>query len=154
MINAVRLMYAGGVLALFSILTAVATTSTLRGLIRQQYPAAGYGALSAAATATLSVTIAGALISAGVWLVMARRTRRGRPGVRILSTILFVIDSLTVLSTHTHGLLTASTWIMTVAEWAVGLVVIVLLWDRRSTAYFTDLRQARQLAAPQWRSAR
>jgi serine/threonine protein kinase len=154
MINAVRLMYAGSALALFSILTAVATTSTLSGLIRQQYPAAGYGALSAAATATLSVTIAGALISAGVWLVMARRTRRGRPGVRILSTILFVIDSLTVLSTHTHGLLTASTWIMTVAEWAVGLVAIVLLWDRRSTAYFTDLRQARQLAAPQWRSAR
>ena len=153
MISAVRLMYAGSVLAAFSILTAVATTPALKALIRQQYPAAGYGALSAAATATLSVTIAGALISAGVWLIMARRTRRGRPGVRMLSTILFVIDSLTVLSTHTHGLLTPSTWVMSVAEWAVGLAVIVLLWDRRSTAYFADLRQARQLATPRWRSA-
>jgi hypothetical protein len=153
MINAVRLMYAGSALAAFSILTAVATTPALRTLIRQQYPAAGYGAQGAAATATLSATIAGALISAGVWLVMARRTRRGRPGVRIMSTILFVIDSLTVLSTHTHGLLTPSTWVISVAEWAVGLAVIVLLWDRRSTAYFTDLRQARQLAAPRWRSA-
>jgi len=153
MINAVRLMYAGSALAAFSILTAVATAPALRAVIRQQYPAAGYGAQSAAATATLSATIAGALISAGVWLIMARRTRRGRPGVRVLSTILFVIDSLTVLSTHTHGLLTPSTWVISVAEWAVGLAVIVLLWDRRSTAYFTDLRQARQLAAPQWRSA-
>ena len=153
MINAVRLMYAGSALAAFSILTAVATTPALRTLIRQQYPAAGYGAQSAAATATLSATIAGALISAGVWLFMARRTRRGRPGVRILSTILFVIDSLTVLSTHTHGLLTPSTWVISVAEWAVGLAVIVLLWDRRSTAYFTTLSQARQLAAPRWRSA-
>jgi hypothetical protein len=153
MINAVRLMYAGSALAAFSILTAVATTPALRALIRQQYPAAGYGAQSAAAAATLSATIAGALISAGVWLVMARRTRRGRPGVRILSTILFVIDSLTVLSTHTHGLLTPSTWVISVAEWAVGLAVIVLLWDRRSTAYFITLSQARQLAAPQWRSA-
>jgi hypothetical protein len=36
----------------------------------------------------------------------------------------------------------------------VGLAVIVLLWDRRSTAYLADLRQARQLATPQWRSAR
>jgi hypothetical protein len=35
----------------------------------------------------------------------------------------------------------------------VGLAVIVLLWDRRSTAYFADLHQARQLATPQWRSA-
>lgn len=153
MVNAVRLMYAGSALAAFSILTAVTTTPALKALIRQQYPAAGYGALSAAATATLSVTIAGALISAGVWLVMARRTRRGRTGVRILSTILFVIDSLTVLSTHTHGLLTPSTWIMSVAEWAVGLAVIVLLWDRRSTAYLAEARQARQLATPQWRSA-
>jgi len=153
MVTAVRLMYAGSALAAFSILTAVATTPALRALIRQQYPAAGYGAQSAAATATLSVTIAGALISAGVWLVMARRTRRGRPGVRVLGTILFVIDSLTVLSTHSHGLLTPSTWIISVAEWAVGLAVIVLLWDRRSTAYFADLHQARQLATPQWRSA-
>ena len=154
MVSAVRLMYAGSALAAFSILTAVASTPALKALIRQRYPAAGYGELSAAATATLSVTIAGALISAGVWLVMARRARRGRPGVRILSTILFVIDSLTVLSTHTQGLLTPSTWIISVAEWAVGLAVIVLLWDRRSTAYLADLRQARQLATPQWRSAR
>ena len=154
MVSAVRLMYAGSALAAFSILTAVASTPALKALIRQRYPAAGYGALSAAATATLSVTIAGALISAGVWLVMARRARRGRPGVRILSTVLFVIDSLTVLSTHTQGLLTPSTWIISVAEWAVGLAVIVLLWDRRSTAYLADLRQARQLATPQWRSAR
>jgi predicted Ser/Thr protein kinase/NADH:ubiquinone oxidoreductase subunit K len=154
MVSAVRLMYAGSALAAFSILTAVATTPALRALIRQRYPAAGYGALSTAATATLSVTIAGALISAGVWLVMARRTRRGRPGVRMVSTILFVIDSLTVLSTHTQGLLTPSTWIISVAEWAVGLAVIVFLWDRRSTAYLADLRQARQLATPQWRSAR
>jgi hypothetical protein len=153
MVNAVRLMYAGSALAAFSILTAVATTSALRALIRQQYPAAGYGAQNTAATAALSVTIAGALISAGVWLVMARRTRRGRPGVRVLGTILFVIDSLTVLSTHSHGLLTPSTWVISVAEWAVGLAVIVLLWDRRSTAYFADLHQARQLATPQWRSA-
>ena len=153
MVSAVRLMYAGSALAALSILTAVTTTPELKTLIRQRYPAAGFGALSAAATATLSVTIAGALISATVWLVMARRTRRGRPGVRILATILFVIDSLTVLGTHSHGLLTPSTWIISVGEWAVGLAVIVLMWDQRSTAYLTDLRQARQLATPQWRSA-
>jgi hypothetical protein len=75
------------------------------------------------------------------------------PGVRILATILFVIDSLTVLSTHSHGLVTPSTWIVSVAEWAVGLTVIVFLWDRRSSEYFAGLRQARQLATPQWRSA-
>jgi len=153
MLKAVRLMYVGSALAAVSILAAVATTPSLKAMIRQQYPAAGYGALSAAATGTLTATIAGGLISAGVWLAMARRTKRGRPGVRLLATILFVVDSLTVLSTHSHGLVTPSTWIASVAEWAVGLTVIVFLWDRRSSAYFTELRQARHLATPQWHSA-
>ena len=80
-------------------------------------------------TGTLTVTIAGALISVGVWLAMARRTRRGRPGVRIMSTILFGIDCLTVARTFSHGLVTGPTWIIGVAEWGIGLAVIVFLWD-------------------------
>ena len=153
MINAVRFMYAGSALAALSIIAAFATTPSLKAMIRQQYPAAGYGALSAVTTGTLTATIAGGLISAAVWLAMARRTRRGRPGVRVLSTVLFVVDSLTVLNIHSQGLVTPSTWIVSVAEWAVGLIVIVFMWDRRSSAYFAELRQARHLAAPQWRSA-
>ena len=38
------------------------------------------------------------------------------------------------------------------AEWAVGLIVIVFLWDRRSSAYFAELQRARQQATPQWRA--
>jgi serine/threonine protein kinase len=153
MINSVRLMYAGSALAALSIIAALATTPSLKAMIRQQYPAAGHGALSAVTTGTLTATIAGGLISVAVWLAMARRTRRGRPGVRILSTVLFVVDSLTVLNIHSQGLVTPSTWIVSVAEWAVGLIVIVFLWDRRSGTYFAELRQARHLAAPQWQSA-
>jgi hypothetical protein len=153
MINAVRFMYAGSALAALSIIAAFATTPSLKAMIRQQYPAAGYGALSAVTTGTLTATIAGGLISVAVWLAMARGTRRGRPGVRVLSTVLFVVDSLTVLNIYSQGLVTPSTWIVSVAEWAVGLIVIVLMWDRRSSAYFAELRQARHLAAPQWRSA-
>lgn len=153
MINAVRFMYAGSALAALSIIAAFATTPSLKAMIRQQYPAAGYGALSAVTTGTLTATIAGGLVSVAVWLAMARRTRRGRPGVRVLSTVLFVVDSLTVLNIHSQGLVTPSTWIVSVAEWAVGLIVIVFMWDRRSSAYFAELRQARHLAAPQWRSA-
>lgn len=153
MINAVRFMYAGSALAALSIIAAFATTPSLKAMIRQQYPAAGYGALSAVTTGTLTATIAGGLISVAVWLAMARRTRRGRPGVRVLSTVLFVVDSLTVLNIHSQGLVTPSTWIVSVAEWAAGLIVIVFMWDRRSSAYFAELRQARHLAAPQWRSA-
>ena len=152
MINAIRLMYAGAALAALGILAAVATVPALRAAVRQQYPQARYGGVSAAATGALTVTIVGGLISAGVWLALARRTRRGRPGVRVVSTVLFVLDSLAVLSTRSHGFLTPATWITGAAEWAVGLIVIVFLWDRRSTAYFAELQRARKQASPQWRA--
>ena len=73
--------------------------------------------------------------------------------MRVVSTVLFVIDSLAVLSTRSHGFLTPATWITGAAEWAVGLIVIVFLWDRRLTwAYFAELRRARKKATPQWRA--
>ena len=99
------------------------------------------------------ITIVGALISIGVWLAMARRTRRGRPGVRVMSMIFFGLDCLTVAKTFAHGLVTGPVWIIGAAEWGVGLTVIVFLWDRRSSAYFAQQRQARSLATPQWRTA-
>ena len=153
MINAVKLMYMGAALAAATVLTTIATTPALKAVIRQQHPFLAPGPLGAVITGTLTATIAGALISIGVWLAMARRTRRGRPGVRIMSTILFGIDCLTVARTFPHGLVTGPTWLIGVAEWAVGLTVIVFLWDRRSSAYFAQQRQARSLATPQWRAA-
>jgi predicted Ser/Thr protein kinase len=153
MVNAVKLMYAGAVLAAATIVTTIATTPALRAAIRQQHPFLAPGPLGAVITGTLTATVAGALISVGVWLAVARRTRRGRPGVRIMSTILFGIDCLTVARTFPHGLVTGPTWIIGLAEWGVGLTVIVFLWDRRSSAYFARQRQARSLATPQWRTA-
>ena len=153
MINAVKLMYVGAALAAASAVTTIATTPALEAAIRQQHPFLAPGALRAVITGTLTATIAGALISIGLWLAMARRTRRGRPGVRIMSTILFGIDCLTVARTSSHGLVTGPTWIIGVAEWGIGLTVIVFLWNRRSSAYFARQRQARSLATPQWRTA-
>ena len=152
MINAMRLMYAGAALAVLGVVSAAATAAALRATVRQQYPAVGYGGLSAAATGALTATIVGGLISAVVWLALARRTRRGRPGVRVVSTILFVIDSLTVLSTRSHVFLTPPTRIAGIAEWVAGLIVIVCLWDRRSGAYLAELQRARKQATPQWRA--
>jgi hypothetical protein len=153
MINAVKLMYVGAALAAVSIVTTIATTPALKAAIRKQHPLLTQGALGAVITGTLTITIVGALISIGVWLAMARRTRRGRPGVRVMSMIFFGLDCLTLAKTFAHGLVTGPVWIIGAAEWGVGLTVIVFLWDRRSSAYFAQQRQARSLATPQWRTA-
>jgi Protein kinase domain len=153
MINAIRLMYAGSILAASSVIADFATAPALKAMIKQRNPAAGQAALSAATIGMLDATVAGGLLSVGVWLWVARRTRRGGPGVRIMSTVFFVIDSLTVASSYTQGIVTVPAWIVILAEWGVGLTAIVFLWDRRSSGYFAELRRARYLAVPQWRSA-
>jgi hypothetical protein len=154
MVNAVRLMYAGGLLAAAGLIAAVAKASALRAAIRQQYPAAAHGLLGATTGGALGLTVISGLIATIVWLAMARRTRRGRPGVRIWSTALFGIDTLSLIHSWAGGVLTHPAWFFGLAEWGAGLAAIVFLWSRQSSSYFAQLRQARSLATPQWRPAR
>ena len=154
MVNAVRLMYAGGLLAAAGMIAAVARASALRAAIRQQYPAAAHGVPGATTAGALGLTVISGLIATIVWLAMARRTRRGRPGVRIWSTALFGIDTLSLIHSYWGGVLTHPALFFGLAEWGAGLAVIVLLWSRQSGSYFAQLRQARSLATPQWCPAR
>ena len=151
MVSAVRLMYADGLLAAAGLIAAVAKASALSAAVRQQYPAAAHGVLGATTAGALGLTVISGLIATIVWLAMARRTRRGRPGVRIWSTALFGIDTLSMIHGYSGGALTHPALLFGLAEWGTGLAVIVFLWDRQSSSYFAQLRQARSLATPQWR---
>ena len=123
-VNAVRLMYAGSVLAAGSALGTFTSTPFL--------------------------AIPGGLLSVGAWLWVARRTQRGRRGTRVLSTIFFVLDTVGVLGSYADRFTTYLTLICGGAEWGVALAALVCLYQRRSTGYFGQLHQARELTAPQW----
>jgi eukaryotic-like serine/threonine-protein kinase len=123
-VNAVRLMYAGGVLAACSAVGAFTNGPFL--------------------------AIAGGLLSIGAWLWVARRTRRGRRGVQVLAAILFALDTLGALGSYADRFSTYLTLIAGAAEWGVGLAAVVLLWQRSAGAYFTDVQRVRELTSPQW----
>ena len=118
MVNAVRLMYAGGLLAAAGLMAAVAKASALRAAIRQQYPAAAHGLLGATTAGALGLTVISGLIATIAWLAMARRTRRGRPGVRLWSTALFGVNTLSLIHSWAGGVLTHPAWFFGLAEWA------------------------------------
>ena len=89
-----------------------------------------------------------------IWLWMARRVKRGRRGARTTAAaVLFVINTIAVFSSDAEGIPTHLTFMFALAEWGVGLIAVVFLWDRRSSQYFTELRQARSLAVPEWPKA-
>jgi Protein kinase domain len=123
-VNAVRLMYGGGVLAACSAIGAFTNGPVL--------------------------AIAGGLLSVGAWLWVAGRTRRGRRGIQVLSTVLLALDTLGVLGSYADRLSTYLTLISGAAEWGVGLAAVVLLWQRPAGAYFTELQRVRELTSPQW----
>jgi predicted Ser/Thr protein kinase len=123
-VNAVRLMCAGSVLAVASA-AGVVTSSPL-------------------------LAIAGGLLSAGAWLWVAGRTRRGRRGTRGLAAVFLILITLAVLGGYADRAVTYLTLLSAAAEWGVGLAAVVLLGHRSATWYFTELQRGGELAAPRW----
>ena len=66
---------------------------------------------------------------------MARANGQGKNWARITSTVLFGIETLTVLESF-RGPKRVIDLVFPVLTWLVGLAVVWLLWQRESTAFF------------------
>jgi hypothetical protein len=77
----------------------------------------------------------GALVGAGVWIWMALKSRAGRNWARVTGTVLFGLDTIFLIAIIAKGspLEAAGASI----NWVLGLVVVILLWQRSSSAHFT-----------------
>jgi hypothetical protein len=82
------------------------------------------------------------LIGVGAWLWMAVKNRAGRRWARVLSTVFFVIQSLTLVVVIVERI-PGREWqlLFPVATWLVGLCAIVLLWQRPSSEFFAAGRR-------------
>lgn len=134
--RAVQVMYVGAaasligividILARHSIRNALATRRTAHPLTTSQ--------LNNDYHAVLGVAIVGGVIGIALWLWMAYSCKAGKSWARIVSTVLFGIDTLSVLfgAVASGG----AARIYGIVVWLVGLAAIILLWQRQSTAYF------------------
>jgi len=130
--NAVKVMYVGALTNILGIvINVLAVGATARAFekrfpnlpVSQQHLVAGF-------------IIAG-LIDAAVWIVLARLCRSGRNGARITGTVLFGLATLDMIVGVTGAVPDASAaraWAPVI--WLVGLVAVVFLWQRSSTAFF------------------
>jgi hypothetical protein len=93
------------------------------------------------------------LILAALWLWMAWKTGTGRNWARVVSTVFFGLLSVycaewaidlarvTAIKADTAGYLGAI-----FLQWIVGLVALILLWQRSSSEYFAIRAQAKASA--------
>ena len=81
--------------------------------------------------------------AASLWLWMARATSQGRNWARILSTVLFGLATLELLSAlEVIGKDGVAQAFFAALTWLSGLAAVWLLWRPASSAFFMRCRQA------------
>ena len=135
-LRAVRVMYVGLAASLLGVVIDMTTLSATRSEILKRNPGFTPAQVNNAEHVTIGIFIAGGLIGAALWLWMAQSCKAGKGWARVVSTVFFGIDTLSVLvgATGVQGGGAARFYGFVI--WAIGLVAIILLWQRSSSDYF------------------
>jgi hypothetical protein len=138
--RAVRVMYVGAAASLIGIAVDLTALSAIRSAITRRSTTMTAAQVNTAVHVEVGFLIAGGLIGAALWLWMAQSCKAGKGWARIVSTVLFGIDTLSVLASL--GVLGGgATRIYGLVVWVIGLVAIILLWQRPSSGYFGGARR-------------
>lgn len=140
--TAVRLMQAGGVLALLSLLTIFFMQDEMRTIAEQTAQDAGT-AVDVDAIVSLAVTVAlvFGLIGAGLWFLMAHLNGKGKSWARIVATALFGISLLFFvlgLSQPTPGI----SRILGIVNILIGAGAVYFMYRKESSAYYNAVSDA------------
>ena len=133
--TAVLFMYAGAALNAVQIILGLITIGSLKSIIRSRYPNYSISQIHAAQIAGVVAIVVVGAIAIGLWLWMAWANGRGRTWARIVATVLFGLNTISLLSqiARPH---TAIVLLFEALIWLAGLGAIFFLWQRESSAYF------------------
>jgi hypothetical protein len=131
-------MYAGAAASLVGIIISLTTLSSLKSDIIKRYPNYTQTQVNNAQHVAIGAAIVVGLITVGLWIWMAQSNKAGKNWARIVSTVLFGLSTLSVLSgLASAGVATGGVArIYGIVVWLIGLAAIVLLWRRQSSEYF------------------
>jgi hypothetical protein len=97
----------------------------------------------------ITLVVAAGLALVGLWLWLAWATSQGRSWARILSTVLFGLATLEVLSAlETIGKNGVPQALFAALTWLSGLGAVWMLWRPASSAFFRQRRQGSSPPAP------
>jgi hypothetical protein len=141
--RAVRLMWAGAGLALLGtivtlvlsgrIKTEVFNAARKNDAIARRSGRTGYTIpqLHTVASVTFASLVAAGIISILLWVWMAWANNRGSGWARIIASVLFALITVEVVLARSRS---SVSFLFILLEWVIGLVAIVLLWQRDTTA--------------------
>jgi hypothetical protein len=136
--NAVKLMYLGAVASLAGVIIGL-LLGVSKSDIKKAAPNLTPSQVSTAASVALVAVVIVGLISIAAWIWIALASKRGSNAARITGTVFFGLETLSLLA----GLRRPENALVKgypVVIWLIGLAVIILLWRRESTRFFTPNR--------------
>jgi uncharacterized membrane protein SirB2 len=133
--RAAQAMYVGAVASLVGIVIDFLTRHSLRTALQKNDHKLTTSQLNNLYHVEIGVFIIVGLLAAGLWVWMAQSNKAGKSWARIVATVLFGIDTLSLIAgaVAPGG---AGTRIYGIVVWVIGLVAIIFLWRRESTAFF------------------
>ena len=134
-LNAVKFMYLGAVISTASLIAALADIGSIKPALRSEFPHDTPAQIDQAFKSFLIIALISAGIGIGLWLWMARANGQGKNWARITATVLFAIETLTLVESL-RGPHTVIALVFPVLTWLVGLGAVWLLWRPESTAFF------------------
>lgn len=134
--RAVQLMYAGAAASLIGIIIALTTLSSIKSQIISKNPSLTTTQVNNAEHVAIGVLVASGLIGAALWLWMAQSSKAGKNWARIVSTVLFAIETINVVAGASAISSGGASRIYSIVIWLIGLGAIIFLWQRSSTEYF------------------
>ena len=135
-LTAARFMYGGAISSAALLIAALPFAGDVKGTVL------GHRLTPTPLIITLVILAGVALI--GLWVWMARATSQGKNWARILSTVLFGLATLELLSAlEVIGKNGVAQAIFAGLTWLSGLAALWLLWRPASSAFFTSAKAAR-----------
>jgi hypothetical protein len=142
---AVRLMYAGAVLELGTLVTVIVTQGSVRSAVLARYPALTAAQWHAVWLAHLLPDEIFAPVAVGVWVWMAWAHRKGLYWARVVFAALFGLSTLGLLSALSQDavIFAPADLVAGTMMWIVHAAAVVLIFSKPSAAFFQPNPNAR-----------
>jgi hypothetical protein len=140
--TASMLMYVGAALNALGLIVTIVVIHSIRTAIRRDFPHYTATQVHRAEVAYVVIIAIEAILAIGLWLWMAWANRSGKSWARIVSCVLFGLDTLGFITSFAQAR-GAVSLLFAALVWVVGLVTIVLLWQRDSSAYYQAVTASR-----------
>jgi hypothetical protein len=137
--NAVRAMYAGAAATVVGVIIEISTVGATKTAIEKQSRHLSASQVNSTEHVLIIGFVISGLVAVAAWIIIARACQNGNGWARITGTVLFGVATLdTIIGAVAPLAGPVRAWWPVL--WLCGLVAVIFLWQRASTAFFKGIR--------------